>query len=127
MRRFILAIAAAAALFVVPASSSKAEPGAASGMTDISAQRIEFGPGGVRIDDGRRRGGPDCGELRAACEQKDRLGERGEGNCRRYRELCAPRPSRAEVCRELRSACLNKERLGERGEGNCRQYRETCR
>ena len=52
--------------------------------------------------------------------------ERGEGNCRRYRETCQ-RPSRRDVCQELRSACLQKERLGERGEGNCRRYRETCR
>jgi len=29
-----------------------------------------------------------CEELRAACLQKERLGERGEGNCRRYREAC---------------------------------------
>ena len=58
--------------------------------TPVSAQSIEFGPGGIRIDDGRGRGrgGPDCGELRAACLNKDRLGEQGEGNCRRYRNLC---------------------------------------
>jgi hypothetical protein len=67
-----------------------------------------------------------CETLRRACEMKDQLGERGEGNCRRYREACQ-RPSRREVCRELRLACLNKDRLGERGEGNCRRYRETCR
>ena len=55
----------------------------------VSAQYIEFGPGGVRIDDGRgRRAGPDCEELRAACLNKERLGEQGEGNCRRYRNLC---------------------------------------
>ena len=29
-----------------------------------------------------------CEELREACLQKERLGERGEGNCRRYREAC---------------------------------------
>jgi hypothetical protein len=113
MRPHVLAIAAAAALFAFPLSAS--------------SQSIEVGPGGVRIGEGRGRGGGGrCEELRLACEMKDRLGERGEGNCRRYRETCQ-RPSRREVCQELRSACLQKERLGERGEGNCRRYRETCR
>ena len=31
----------------------------------------------------RRRGAQQYG-----CENKDRLGERGEGNCRPYREIC---------------------------------------
>ena len=113
MRAYALAIAAAAALFAFSDSAS--------------SQRLEVGPGGVRIDDGRGRRGPDCEELRRACENKDRLGERGEGNCRRYRESCQSRPSRAQVCAELRQACLNKDRLGEQGEGNCRKYRATCR
>ncbi len=80
---------------------------------------LDVGPDIVRVATG------DCEELRLACQQKERLGERGEGNCRRYRETCQ-RPRR-DVCQELRAACLNKERLGERGEGNCRKYRETCR
>lgn len=111
MRAGALAMAAVAAilLFPVPAFS----------------QTFEIGPGGVRVDDGRGRGGQ-CEELRRACENKERLGERGEGNCRRYRETCQ-RPSRAQVCAELRQACLNKDRLGEQGEGNCRKYRQTCR
>ena len=89
---------------------------------------IQIGPGGIRVDDGRsaRRGGGQCEELRLACENKDRLGEQGEGNCRRYRQLCQ-RQSRQQVCEELRVACLNKDRLGEQGEGNCRRYRQTCR
>ena len=52
-------------------------------------QSFEVGPAGFRVYDGRPRvyddrprGGGVCGELRAACENKDRLGERGEGNCR---------------------------------------------
>ena len=112
MRRTILAIVAAA--FLLPGSAF--------------AQVIEFGPGGLRVDDGRGRrgGGGQCEQLRLACENRDRLGERGEGNCRRYRETCL-RPSRREVCEDLRAACLNRDRLGERGEGNCRRYRETCR
>jgi hypothetical protein len=91
------------------------------------SQSIEIGPGGVRVDRGGRLSSAQCEELRLACENKDRLGERGEGNCRRYRQACAPRQSRQDLCQELRSACLNKERLGEQGEGNCRRYRETCR
>jgi hypothetical protein len=108
MRTHALGIAAAVVIFVLPISAS--------------AQSIEIGPGGVRIG----RSGH-CEELRRACENKDRLGERGEGNCRRYREECGRRRSRQEVCAELRSACLNKDRLGEQGEGNCRRYRQTCR
>jgi hypothetical protein len=111
MRRFVFAVAAATALFVIPMSAF--------------SQSIQIGPGGVRIDEGRGRGGQ-CEELRLACENKGRLGEQGEGNCRRYRETCQ-RPVRRDVCGELRAACLNKDRLGEKGEGNCRRYRQTCR
>ena len=106
MRRYAFGVAAATALFVFPISAF--------------SQSIEVGPGGVRI------GGGQCEQLRRACENKDALGERGEGNCRRYRETCQ-RPARRDVCGELRQACLNKDQLGERGEGNCRRYRETCR
>src|SRR4051812_40434408 len=113
MRTHVLAIAAAADLFAFPLSAS--------------SQTFEIGPGGVRFGEGRGRGGGgQCEELRLACENKDRLGERGEGNCRRYRETCQ-RPSRREVCQELRRACLYKDQLGEQGAGNCRRYRETCR
>ena len=108
MRRLALVVAAAA-FFIAPAASF--------------SQSIQIGPGGVRVDDGR---GGQCEELRRACENKDRLGEQGEGNCRRYRETCQ-RPARRDVCGELRAACLNKDQLGEQGEGNCRRYRETCR
>ena len=39
--------------------------------------------------DGPGRGqGAMCRELRLACLNKDQLGERGEGNCRQYRETC---------------------------------------
>jgi hypothetical protein len=106
-----LAMAAAAALFLISAPVL-APAQAFSPILDVGSDVVHVAAG-------------DCAELRAACEQKDRLGERGEGNCRRYRENCQ-RPRR-DVCQELRAACLNKERLGERGEGNCRRYRETCR
>ena len=72
----------------------------------------------------------DCRELRQACLMKGSLGEKGEGNCRRYRERCGggdPRSERRDRCDDLRRACLNKSRLGEEGEGNCRRYREECR
>src|SRR5205814_4468977 len=105
MRKSLLIVTAAAALLVSPI------PG--------FAQSIEIGPGGVRV-------GGQCEQLRLACENKDRLGERGEGNCRRYRETCQ-RPARRDVCGELRAACINKDQLGEQGEGNCRRYRQTCR
>jgi hypothetical protein len=53
-------------------------------------QRYEArcGGGGQEEFSRRRGGGRECDELRAACLQKERLGERGEGNCRRYRETC---------------------------------------
>jgi hypothetical protein len=48
-----------------------------------------------------RLGGGHCEELRLACENKDRLGEQGEGNCRRYRQMCGQRQSRQQVCEQL--------------------------
>jgi hypothetical protein len=86
--RKIAIVAASAALLALPAFAV-----AAPRMTDVSSQGfgVEVGPGGVRVgetDRRVRRGGPDCRELRAACLNKERLGEQGEGNCRRYRRLC---------------------------------------
>ena len=49
------------------------------------AQAIEIGPGGVQV---YRHGGGDCRALRAACMHKEELGESGQGNCARYREMC---------------------------------------
>jgi len=66
-------------------------------------------------------GGP---ALRRACIYKERLGEVGEGNCRRYRRECGGRVS---YCERLRRACIYKEERGEVGYGNCRRYREECR
>jgi hypothetical protein len=103
MRAFAFAVAAAA-FFALPLPVS-----AAPLSTDLSSQSIEVGPGGVRVGhdrwDSRRRdrmvhdrwesrrrdrmgGGGQCAELRRACLNKERLGEQGEGNCRRYRALC---------------------------------------
>ena len=107
MHHRLLAAAATAILLITPVS--------------VSAQ---YGDG----YGGGRRGGGYCDQLRRACENKDSLGEVGQGNCRRFREECGrPRPPRRDVCRELRQACLYKDQLGEGGRGNCREYRETCR
>ena len=81
MRTYALAIALMA-LFAAPGFS----------------QDVEFGPGGVRIEpgfhehhEGRHEGwsmASHCRELRAACMHKEELGEQGQGNCHRYREVC---------------------------------------
>lgn len=119
MRRRLFATVAAALLLAAP--------------VPVSAQYVEFGVGGFSRDDGYgrgggRRGGGYCDQLRRACENKDSLGEVGQGNCRRFREECGrPRPPRRDICQELRQACLYKDEMGERGRGNCREYRETCR
>jgi hypothetical protein len=90
MRAFACAIAAGV-FFALPLPAS-----ATPLSIDLSSQ-IEVGPGGVRVGhdryDSRRRdrgprGGGRCDELRRACLNKDRLGEQGEGNCRRYRAQC---------------------------------------
>ncbi len=119
MRAFLLA-AAAAALFALP------DPASAQGFG------VEVGPGGIRVNPGGRAESGQCRELRLACENRERLGERGEGNCRRYRMECGGggsygRVSRQDMCAQLRASCLNKRELGEEGEGNCRRYRRTCR
>ena len=75
------------------------------GAAAASAQSFEIGPGGVRVYQDRprvyeerprvyeergfeRRRGGLCAELRDACYNKDRYGEEGQGNCRRYRQTC---------------------------------------
>jgi hypothetical protein len=74
-----------------------------------------------------------CRQLRYGCAYKHRLGEEGEGNCRRYREQCGGygyegrRYEGRSYCQSLRNACIYKESRGEVGEGNCRRYREECR
>ena len=82
MRTTLLSAAALAALLAVPGT--------------VFAQGFYIGPGGVRVDDGRRgyyeerRGSSPgmCRDLRRACMYKEELGEQGGGNCRRYRRLC---------------------------------------
>jgi len=68
-----------------------------------------------------------CRELRQACLMKDSLGERGEGNCRRFRERCGGGGGGGmNRCEQLRRACMFKDERGERGEGNCRRFRQEC-
>src|SRR5437763_15753430 len=105
MRTSLFAVVAPAALCSFPMSGF--------------SQSFEIGPGGVRID----RGGGRCEQLRLACENKERLGEQGEGNCRRYRETCG-RPLRRARGEGLRAASLKKEKLGEQGGGTGRTRRE---
>ena len=76
MRTYVFAIVGAA-FFALP--------------TSAFSQSVEFGPGGVRVfSDHHRQPGyaADCREVRQACLHKEELGETGEGNCRRYREIC---------------------------------------
>ena len=87
------ALFAGVALLILPHAAV-----ASPASTDISSQRFEVGPGGVRISPDRPP----------------------EGGRREFRE-------RGDVCAQLRAACLNRDRLGEQGEGNCRRYRRTCR
>jgi hypothetical protein len=81
-------------------------------------------------------GGDYCRDLRWSCLHKDELGERGEGNCRRYREECrgygddsrdgySERDSH-EYCERLRWECRHKWETGREGEGLCHKYRERC-
>jgi hypothetical protein len=80
MRSYILALAGAALIYVPSPAPT-------------FAQGIEVGPGGIRVDPGYRRQrhygySGSCRELRKACLNKEELGERGQGNCARYRRLC---------------------------------------
>src|SRR5258708_40107902 len=107
MRKYSFGAAAAAALFVIPISAF--------------SQSIEIGPDGVRVG----RGGQ-WEQLRRACENKDALGERGEGKCRTYREA-RQRPVRRDEQGELKQAYLNTEQLGGQGVGHCARDVLTCR
>ena len=73
MRTYILAIATAA-LFAIPTAA----------FSESGHHRYYNRYEGLydRYESGR------CRELRAACTHKEKLGEQGMGNCRRFRELC---------------------------------------
>ena len=56
---------------------------------------------------------------------KDSLGERGQGNCRLFRERCGGGGG-INRCEQLRRACMFKDERGEVGQGNCRRFRAEC-
>src|ERR1700704_6725633 len=105
MRKLAFGAAAATALLVIPISAF--------------SQSIEVGPGGIRL-------GGQCDELRRACENKDRLGGQGEGNCRRYRETCQ-RPSRRGGGGGLRKDHLHNKQPGGKKGRKCTQASENLR
>jgi hypothetical protein len=77
MRTYVFAILGVA-LFALP--------------TSAFSQAVELGPGGVRVYPYHRhydRG--EFRELRQVCLHKEEVGEQGQGNCRRYREVCQGR------------------------------------
>lgn len=111
MRTMVSALVLAAGLGLSAANAMGASVGAVvGGGLEKLVEQVQFSGGR-------------CERLRRACENKDRRGEVGEGNCRRYRAECGERMS---YCERLRSACENKDRRGEVGEGNCRRYRAEC-
>ena len=78
--RSILAGATMAAALGLAALPTSAAPFNVGGVesADSGAQHIQYGRERDRY----------CERLRRACANKDERGERGEGNCRRYREEC---------------------------------------
>jgi hypothetical protein len=68
----------------------------------------------------------DCDALRRACDMRDQLGERGQGNCRRYHDACGQHNPR-DYCAQLREACMYKDENSQQGQGNCKRYRDNCR
>jgi hypothetical protein len=102
------------ALAGIPSAVAGAVAGAGhrgAGVLEYGIEQVQYGGGGY------------CERLRRACVYKDRRGEVGEGNCRRYREECG---GRASYCERLRRACVYKDYRGQVGEGNCRRYRSEC-
>lgn len=113
MHRFVLAVAAAA-LFALPlpASAGPLSTDLSSQSIEVGPGGVRFGHERLESrrrdrvivhdryesrhrDRGERRvivrerlSRGECSELRRACLNKERLGEQGEGNCRRYRTLC---------------------------------------
>lgn len=107
------------AMLAVTAVSAAPVTSAQPVQAQTAAVNVQYGYGY-----GYRYSYRSCDELRRACEYKDRLGEWGQGNCRRYQEQCGRGPS---YCERLRRACLYKEEYGQVGQGNCERYREECR
>jgi hypothetical protein len=115
----------AAAVFALATGLNPAHSGSLPGQTPV-----QDASSGIAIQAQYESG--HCRHFRYACAYKHRLGEVGEGNCRRYREECRsgyerPRYEGRSYCDRLRNACIYKESRGETGDGNCRRYREECR
>ena len=77
MRNVLVGLTLAAGLGFATLPTSAAPLGAGNVET--------LGTGVEQVQWGRSR----CARLRRACEMKDVRGERGEGNCRRYRRECS--------------------------------------
>lgn len=77
MRAIILSGLMAGVVFGIPAASA-APTGNAAGAAVRDSTLVQQAQSRGRY----------CDELRRACLNKDRLGERGEGNCARYRSEC---------------------------------------
>ncbi len=74
MRAKILTLSVATMMFAAPAS--------------VLAIEVDEAPGTVVVPEGRSLSEGECENRRQACLKKEELGEEGEGNCKRYRELC---------------------------------------
>jgi hypothetical protein len=115
----------AAAVFALAIGPNTAQAGSLPGQT-LAQDSVPGIATQVQYESGH------CRHLRYTCQYKHRLGEVGEGNCRRFREECRsgyerPHFDNRSYCDRLRNACIYKESRGEAGEGNCRRYREECR
>jgi hypothetical protein len=64
----------------------------------------------------------DCEDLRRACIDKDAMGERGQGNCKRYRSKCGIDQA---YCARLIRICMDGRSLD--GGRSCSHYRLVCR
>ncbi len=65
----------------------------------------------------------DCEDLRRACLDRDAMNERGQGNCKRYRERCHVDPRH---CARLMQSCLRKDASDPKRGRSCRHYRLEC-
>ena len=113
MRKFILGLLIAASCVFAGVSVASAAP-VGVGLTGSTAK--------VETLVQKTASSDRCSYLRYKCNNKEQLGEEGDGNCRRYRRECG----QISYCERLRRACVHKEDRGEVGEGNCRRYRSEC-
>ncbi|HEX5957913.1 MAG TPA: hypothetical protein VFY92_04560 [Hyphomicrobiaceae bacterium] len=120
MRAAMRAIAIALGVSLVGATAALAGPAGQAGDLKVPHGRIDLE---ALLEPVQYWGSSTCQRLRRACEYKEYRDEIGEGNCRRYRNVCL---NRDYHCERLRRACIYKEDRDEVGEGNCRRYRREC-